>query len=429
MCIIQMILKYLYSAKRVFALCAIGFVFLTGSVVAQNTTSSPYSYYGLGELSNNTSASSIGMGGTNMAYRGGHILNFNNPASLVNIDSLKFIFNLGMAVKYTHLNQRGEGSNLSDYNLKSLAFGFKVSPRYSTAFSISPYSNLGYNVVEKEKVIGSDDYFIRTLNGTGGLNQLTWSNGLKVTKDLALGVNVAYLFGNNSRDEIITMAKGSTYLYQNNNKYISKGVYLDFGAQYQMDLGKYDLTLAAKYQPKLSVSSKQINKVTNFNSTTGSVRYENTDRRSFDVPEGYSLGFGLSEGKHLWFGGDYLYEKWSDVAIFEKEHILRDRSKLSLGMEYRADDGYARKFLKKMTYRLGGFYDDGYITLRDEKIKAVGLSFGFGLPMAKDSGMLNVAIEFGTSGTANKNLVREDFARITLDVNFFERWFFKRKYN
>ncbi len=424
-----MIVKPFYSMRKLIALLGVSLLFLTSSVFAQNSTSSPYSYYGLGELSQNGSGNSISLGGTSLAYRDGGVLNLQNPAALAHVDSLKFIFNVGMAAKYTNLNQGDKSDAFNDYNLTRLAFGFKVSPRYSTAFSVSPYTSLGYEITKREKVIGSESYINRSLKGSGGLNQLTWSNGVKVTKDLSLGINAIYLFGNNARDEIIVMEAGSSYVYKSNTKLISKGVYFNLGAQYQMDFGKYNLILGAKYQPKLGVSAKQILEVTNFNSNIGDERHKDTDRGSFDVPESYGLGFGLSKGKQLWIGGDYTFEKWSDTESFDRNNSLRDRSKFSLGMEYKANDGYARKFLKKMTYRLGGFYDTGYVTVEDEKINSMGISLGFGIPMAKSAGMINVAVEFGISGTTDNNMVREDFTRITVDINLFERWFVKRKYH
>ncbi|RXQ97570.1 hypothetical protein EO244_01390 [Ancylomarina salipaludis] len=429
MCNIRMIVKPFYSTKKIIALLGISLLSLTNLVTAQNNTSSPYSYYGLGELSQSGSGNSISMGGTSLAYRNGGVLNIQNPAALAHIDSLKFIFNVGMAAKYTNLNQGDESDSFNDYNLTRLAFGFKVSSRYSTAFSVSPYSNLGYEITKREKVIGSETYLNRALKGSGGLNQLIWSNGVKVTKNLSLGINGIYLFGNNTRDEIITLESGSSYVYDNKTKLNSQGLYFNLGAQYQLNFGKYNFTLAAKYQPKLAVSAEQVIQVTNYSSGVGAVRYEDTDEGSFDVPESYGLGFGINRGKHLWIGGDYLHEKWSDTKVFNKDNNLRDRDKFSLGIEYKANDGYARKFFKKMTYRLGGFYDTGYITVEDEEIGAMGVSLGLGIPMAKNTGMINVALEFGFSGTTNNNMVREDFTRITVDINLFERWFVKRKYH
>lgn len=419
-----MIVKPFYSTKKIIALLGISLLFVTSSVLAQNSTSSPYSYYGLGELNQNSSGNSISMGGTSLAYRNSSVLNIQNPAALAHIDSLKFIFNVGMAAKYSNLNQGDKSDFLNDYNLTRIAFGFKVSPRYSTAFSVSPYSSLGYDISKREKVIGDETYLNRFLRGSGGLSQLIWSNGVKVTKNLSLGINGIYLFGNNTRDEIISLESTTTNVYTSSRKLISQGLYFNLGAQYQMELGKYSLILGAKYQPKIAVNAKEkIN-----DAISGAPRHEDTDRGSFDVPETYGIGFGLSKGKHLWIGGDYLHEKWSDTEVFKKSYSLRDRNKFCLGVEYNANDGYARKFFKKMTYRLGGFYDTGYVTVENEDIKTMGVSLGFGIPMAKNKGMINVALEFGTSGTTKNNMVREDFTRITVDINLFERWFGKRKY-
>jgi len=421
----RMIAKPFYSIKKLLTIIGFSLLFFTTTAYAQNSTSSPYSYYGLGELNQTGTGNGIAMGGTSLAYRNGGVLNIQNPAALAHVDSLKFIFNVGMAAKYTNLNQGDKSDFFNDYNLTRIAFGFKVSPRYSTAFSVSPYTSLGYEITKREKVIGSDSYINRSLKGSGGLNQLTWSNGVKINENLSLGINGIYLFGNNLREEIVALEAGSSNVYKNNTKLISQGIYFNLGAQYQMDLGKYDLTLGAKYQPKLGVSAKQ-----DMTSTISGVpRHDDIDRGTFDVPETYGLGFGLSKGKQLWIGGDYQFEKWSDTEVFSRDNALRDRSKFSLGMEYNANDGYARKFLEKMTYRLGGFYDTGYVTVEDEKINSMGVSLGFGIPMAKSGGMINVAVEFGISGTTDNNMVREDFTRITVDINLFERWFVKRKYH
>jgi len=417
-----------YSTKKFIALIGFGLLFIATTTSAQNSTSSPYSYYGVGELMENGSGNSISMGGTSLAYRGGGVLNINNPASLAHVDSLKFIFNVGMAAKFTNMNQGQKKDFFNDYNLTKVAFGFKVSPRYSTAFSVSPYSSLGYDITKRELVNGDTDYMIRSLKGSGGLNQLTWSNGVKVTKNLSLGVNGIYVFGNNTRSEVINLESGSDYVYRNNSELISQGLYFNLGAQYEMNVGKYVLNLGAKYQPKIGVSAKQKIEVTNFSGSAGAVRHEDEDRGAFDVPESYGLGFGMNKGKQFWLGADYMHEKWSDTQIFDEDNDLSDRDKFSFGMEYNANDGYARKFLKKMTYRLGGFYDTGYIKFESEKISTMGVSFGVGIPMARQTGMINLAVEFGMTGTTDNNLVREDFTRITVDINLFERWFVKRKY-
>lgn len=161
----------------------------------------------------------------------------------------------------------------------------------------------------------------------------------------------------------------------------------------------------------------------------GVIKYNDTDRGRYDVPEIYGVSLGVKKGKQLWVGADYLLEKWSETKKFEKENQLVDRSKFSLATIYNANDGYATKFFKKLTYRFGAFYDTGYMMVRDERIKTKGFSFGVGMPLSRGKGMINMSFEFGQMGLTSNNLVREDFGRINLELNLFENWFIKRKYH
>lgn len=420
-------IKPFNSTKKLIAILSFALLFVTTNAFAQNNTSSTYSYFGLGELMQNSNGQTIGLGGTSLAYKGGSVLNLDNPASLSQIDSLKFHFNIGSVIKFTRLNQGNDHDVINDFNLSRIALGFKVSPRYATAFSIAPYSGLGYEITKREKVLGDETYVIRSLKGTGGLNQFMWSNGVKITNDLSLGVNGIYIFGNNTRTESVVIENGGTNVYINNSELISKGLYFNVAAQYEIDFGNYAITVGGKYQPKIGVNAKQKVVITNSNDLVE--RYSDEDDGDFDMPESYSVGFGLNKGKHLWIGGDYQYEKWSDTEIFNENNEFVDRNKFSFGVEYNPNDGYARKFLQRLSYRLGSFYDTGYIKIEDNKISSMGISAGLGIPMAQGKGTINLAVEFGTTGTLNNNLVREDFTRITIDVSLFERWFQKRKYN
>ncbi|WP_421920312.1 hypothetical protein [Marinifilum sp.] len=417
------LMKSLKSIVRICLLALIGLSAISLDLNAQNNTSSPYSYYGLGELMTQDILNSTGM--ASLSYRDGSALNVNNPAALTELDSLKFIFQIGMVAKFTNLSQGDDSDSFNDLNLSKIGFGFKASPRYGVAVSLSPYTSLGYDITSRELVEGGTNYIIRSQVGTGGLNQLVLSNGFKVTDDLSLGFNGIYVFGNNTRDEFIIPQGGASLTYQNSNKLISQGLHFNVGAQYKIDFPKNSIMLGLKYQPKIGVSAKRVTEVTNL----GILRYEDTDRGRYDVPELYGVSLGFNKGKQFWMGADYLLEKWSDTKKFEKDNLLVDRNKFSIATIYNANDGYATKFLKKLSYRFGAFYDTGYIEVRDERIKTKGISFGLGLPLARGNGMINLSFEFGQMGTTDNNIVREDFGRISVEVNLFETWFFKRKYH
>ncbi|WP_143470837.1 OmpP1/FadL family transporter [Labilibaculum manganireducens] len=392
---------------------------------AQNNTSSPYSYYGLGELNQVGFGQASGFGGTSLSFRNRSYLSVDNPAALTAIDSLKFIFNVGVSSKVSNLNQSGNSDVLYDNNLSHVSLGFRISPKIASAVSLVPYTSMGYNISSLEKVNGSSDYYQRILSGSGGLNQFIISNGIALTNKLSLGVNAIYLFGNNSANETITL--GSTYNITV-EKLISKGVYGNIGMQYQDAFNKdWEITIGAKFQPKIQVAAKKKENVSN--SSSGNVIDNDVlNKGSFDVPMTYGFGLGFTKNKQLWLGADYLHEKWSETKIFEKSSALADRNRYSVGMNYIANDGYATKFLKKLTYRFGAFYDTGYIVNDINRIKSKGVSFGLGIPMAQNKGAINLSFEFGQMGTADNNNVREDYGRVTIEMSLFETWFLKRKY-
>ncbi|WP_143470409.1 hypothetical protein [Labilibaculum filiforme] len=392
---------------------------------AQNNTSSPYSRYGLGELEQVGVGRASGFGGASLSYRNKSYLSIDNPAALAAIDSLKFIFNVGASSKISKLNQSGDSDVLYDNNIRRISLGFRISPEVSTAVSLMPYSSVGYNISTLERVNGSVDFYERILSGSGGLNQFVISNGVAITDKLSLGVNAVYLFGNNTSNETITLS--STYNYTV-EELISKGIYGNVGLQYKDNFFKgWDVTVGAKFQPKIQVAAEKKESVTN--SSSGTIIDDNTlSKGSFDVPMTYGFGLGFSKNERLWIGADYLHEQWSGTKILKEATDLVDRDRFSLGMEYDANDGYARKFLKKMTYRMGAFYDSGYIKVDGIAIDSYGVSLGLGIPMAQQKGMLNIGVEFGSSGSLSSNLIREDYTRITIDFNLFETWFVKRKY-
>ncbi|WP_372751288.1 hypothetical protein [Labilibaculum sp.] len=419
-----------FIIKRITILSIFLLVMGEFAVTAQNNTSSPYSYFGLGELAESSSAVSSALGGGGLSYKSGGYLAIDNPASLAGIDSLKFIFNVGMVSKNSKLNQKGESDSFSDNNLTQLAFGFRVSPLISTAISLVPYTNVGYEITTIETVTGGTDYYQRTVTGNGGLNQLVWTNGFKVSENFHLGLNTIFIFGNNTHAEYLVLEE-SSYSYVSEEEMISQGVFVNMGAQYHGSLNReWDFSLGAKFQPKIGVSAKERIVVTNYASSTGDTIYENSlNRGSFDVPMTYALGVGLTKNKQLWVGADYLHEKWSDTEIFNEQNELEDRDKFSVGVSYSQNSGYETKFVKKLTYRFGAFYDTGYIKVNGENISTRAVTCGLGIPLSRDKGVINVAFEFGQMGTTVNDNVREDYGKITLEFSLFERWFMKQKYN
>ena len=76
-------------------------------VNAQSGTNSPYSQYGLGVLSEQTSGFNRGMNGVGLGFHEHNQINYLNPASYAAIDSMTFILDAGISGQVTNFNENG----------------------------------------------------------------------------------------------------------------------------------------------------------------------------------------------------------------------------------------------------------------------------------------------------------------------------------
>src|SRR5438067_13434522 len=113
----RFLLTLLFSAVIVFA------------ANAQSTTSSPYSKFGLGDISPQSTAQSAGIGGIGVATNRISLfnnINFLNPASYAAM-SLTTI-DIGIYSNFSTLSQTGQTSQSNkNFRLSHIAFGIPVS--------------------------------------------------------------------------------------------------------------------------------------------------------------------------------------------------------------------------------------------------------------------------------------------------------------
>ena len=65
---------------------------------AENGMNSPYTRYGFGQLGMMETGVNKGMGGTGIGVRSGNQINMLNPASYASVDTLTFLFDVGMSL-------------------------------------------------------------------------------------------------------------------------------------------------------------------------------------------------------------------------------------------------------------------------------------------------------------------------------------------
>ena len=406
---------------------------VTGMAIAQNNTISPYTRYGYGDLSDQSFGNSKAMGGIAFGLRDGAQINPLNPASYTAIDSLTFLFEGGVSLQNMNISGSGVKLNAKNSSFDYLAMQFRLHPRIAMSIGLLPFSNVGYSVSDSKVDNGVSQ--TRSFTGDGGLHQLYGGIGVKVLKNLSLGVNASYFWGDITRTRtIIYPATSESYSYIQQMGVSISDYKLDFGTQYTLDFNKkHSMTIGAVFSPKHKLNNDYT--VTTQVSTTNSNNLDAT----LELPNTFGVGFTYNYDKRLTVGADYSLQQWSktkfgvntsDDAVredFNETYTYCNRHKVSVGAEY-IPNLMGRSYLSHIKYRLGAYYTTPYYKIGGkEATREYGVTAGFGLPVPRSRSILSISGQFVRISGQESAFVNENIFRVSIGLTFNERWFFKRR--
>ena len=156
---------------------------------AQEGTSSPYSFYGIGDVRFRGSIENRSMGGMSAIPDSIH-LNVLNPAMY---SSLKLTsFSIGGTFAVNRLKTNSQNEKAQRTTLDYLAVGIPLK-KLGVGFGLIPYSSVGYNI--KNTSVNNDLTTRKYYTGTGGINKVFLGFGYQLTKSLSFGADIQYNFG------------------------------------------------------------------------------------------------------------------------------------------------------------------------------------------------------------------------------------------
>ena len=402
---------------------------------AQSGTNSPYTRYGLGDLAGRGFAGHAAMGGVGYGVRNSNQVNLINPAAISSVDSLSFMFDVGMSLRSSNYKENGIKNNAKNSSFDYIAMQFRLHKRLGIALSFTPYSTTGYNFNSTTPISYKDGTSAgsttNTFYGDGGLQQFSVGLGFKVLKNLSVGVNAGYMYG--SIDYQAATSPSSSSDQTINYRNLSVNSYnANFGIQYTQQLNKNDnLTVGLVYGlgHKLNSTYTTGTQVTDNSSFVQT--NENKEEDGFGIPHTFGVGLAYNKKKNLTVGLDYTIEKWSKVKYNGLDNQYNDMSKVSAGIEY-TPNTLGRNYLKRISYRVGVYYNNSYLKLPTcDGPKELGVSAGFGLPLHlfQRNTMLNITGQYVHLKPSVSNMLSENRFVIKLGLTFNEHWFMKWKVN
>ncbi|MCG8582118.1 MAG: hypothetical protein MI866_19490, partial [Bacteroidales bacterium] len=313
-------------------LLIVALTIVTPIIVAQNNTSSLYSAYGIGLRQSKADATSAGMGYAGLALPSDGYLNNLNPASYSAIDSVRFIFNLQGSLSFSEYQTRSDQQKNTDANLESISFGFRAAKNWGMGFSLSPYSNIGYNVNSEKYILGTMDKYPVNYYGEGGISQLSWHNGFQLTKGLSVGISASYLWGSTDMIEVSYYPSliGET-IYNERNYHVSSFL-LEYAFQYHQPIGMSVLSIAGSANFSTELDTYYKHRI--YNDVTSDLSSTEEDANNIFIPLSYQAGLALQTGKGWTAAADYRYGEWSNSELLISGGETRNTHGGSFGLQY-----------------------------------------------------------------------------------------------
>ncbi len=410
-----------------------------------NGSNSPYSRFGLGTLREPSQGFNKAMSGVAMGFRGGTIINRQNPASYSAIDSLSFIFDVGMTLKRTTFKSGPNTISTNNTSLDYISAAFRLRRGLGFSFGFVPYSSIGYNYsqtrnLDNDSQYGSTRTYTNTYTGNGGINEVYVGAGWNPVANLSIGANIGYIWGNYDQNINNAFYENGTALntIDGLNRQLEADISsykIDIGVQYPIHIGKEDiLTPGVTFGLGHTINTP----LHYYNFRTNGDTAKTTVKKAFEIPMSFGAGIAW-EHKDQWKAGiDVLHQRWGDTKV---PQIINDelicssdnylnRTKISVGGEF-LPDRFSGKYLRRVRYRLGASFATPYFKVNGQDgPREYNLSAGFALPVSKNinsRSLVNLTFQWGRSVPGSSALITENYLLLNVGITFNERWFMKWK--
>lgn len=478
---------------------------------AQNNTHSPYSARGIGEIEQFNGAYNKALGGVSNGIRSTRFISFSNPASIAALKQV--VFDFGFYAESGQSSTSNASRTYYNGNFSYITLGFPVWKKeilvkdtskvrntgatktniiktyktiWSSAMGLTPYSNIGTSYFKSQDTTYGN--LINFYAKTGGLSRFFIMNGVNLTKNISLGLNASYVFGQMRNNQVFFIQdSGVSRALYDESIYQLRGFKFDLGFQSQHHdtitrtitkitrdtvvdkSGKITVNVSTvsivKHNPLKIIWGATINNQSRMNYDLSRLAVNTSNYYSFGerdtvidtkssknqtyLPKGFSAGFSISYNNRWLLAFDYSSTLWANQKKPLFNDIFTNSSQLSFGIGYKPDIEIEQmdkktgdRYKANIEYRMGLRLNNTGYNFKDNKgiiapLKETGISFGIGIPKLRRDpytrqvlkSMINITAEYVHRGTKTNGMISEDLLKLTIGVTLGDIWFTKRKFN
>jgi hypothetical protein len=425
--------------KLLLLLLAIGFL---GCLEVSGQARSPFSSFGHGDYYSESLVNNQGMGGAGVSNPQFWYLNNQNPSLLVY--NRFTVFGAGVVGESKRIYSDTLKGKSRNGNMNYLVLGFPVLRKkttgevlWATSIGLMPYSSVNYSFQYNDTVPGTNTQVQYLDKAEGGFNQFYWSNGVRITKNLNIGLKTAFMFSSVISDYSNVLNDPNQpvpYIINVHELQSVHGVKFMPALSYRLDsiANKYTFNFGLTYDIKMRLGS-QLDRIFEKKLLSGNVLHSDTistNSSKISFPDRLTGGISFGQLDKWMVASDFTFTSYgnSSVSIGADQTPVQNGWKLSLGGELTPDSRSLSSYLKRVTYRLGASTEQGTYLVNGNAVKDFGINFGFSFPVNRLSS-LDVAFRTGKRGDKVLNGIEENYFRIYFGVTFTDQWFIKRRFD
>lgn len=431
--------------ERIFLLTV--FLVISVCVSAQDGTYgaySPYSVFGIGDISKEGTAYNKGKGGVGIADRNNRYINILNPAAVTARDTLSFMADFGLVQNNTMYRQGDIRSAHNTFNIYDFVMSFPIYRSSAFKVGLTPYSDVGYDFSSVETnpdIIGNTGNIEYDSFGTGSVYQAFVGAGVTFWKRLSIGADMIYYFGNLDKITNMNYSDASYRSLNSGNKLTVRGLTGKFGLQYEQKIGN-DVSVVVGATYKLGTNMKGY--ATNFryanqSSVTDTLKHSVDTLGASGLRFGDEIGIGIAvKSRDKWSAEfNYLRSDWSKSGLDKaKGFAVNGQSSFTTtvsqsfraGFEFVPNRNDIRYYFRKCTYRFGAYYDQSYYKMDGNNVNSMGITLGMTLPVFRLYNGITLGVDLGQRASTRNNMIRERYATFNIGFNIHDIWFRKIQY-
>lgn len=413
-------MKYLYTVLL--------FLGVGGKLMAQ-TNASPYSIIGLGDIETSNFDRSAGMADAGVSLVQGKFQYHANPASYARLDDHFFSVEMSgrfRAVSYTGADIQGSAHS-TDMQIEKLTMAIKLKHWWGTSLGILPFSSSNYSFTAPKYIQGTTSSVPASYTGRGGLHKAYFAQSFEPIKNLTVGAELEYLWGDLSQEEVASTSSviGGTLDTKQDN-YLSK-VALKYGILYNGRLSKkWSIGAGATYFKKTDLNTDASLTVIDGNTTI--VNDQSFNYGKLSLPTMTNVGASVTYNNRYTLAGNYEFQKWSETNNKGLGYSLVDADRYSLGFEY---SGLVNNLYEKYYLQAGTFYGHTYLHVNNNWQKDYGVTLGAGLnTSSRGAGLMTyqLNLQIGNRGSTSNGGIKQAYTQVGFSVIFRDLWGIKTKY-